>query len=200
LLFGGSAVLGRFAHWLVRFSKLDLRTQIFRFKNEWFYLLTGEALQFSEAKLPSRSVDGVYLSAVVDHGNETYLYRGIILDWSFNGEGDLESIRITDAHRRPFSKDRAVGQLTSRESYISGGPPDDRYYEIRGDLLVLRYSDIKTLNLDYFSLEEELRRENSPDSTTVTAETLAPNANANTLPTGLVDSSGHSPPEESSRQ
>jgi hypothetical protein len=33
--------------------------------------------------------------------------------------------------------------------------PDERYYEIRGDFLVLRSSEIRTLNLDYFAVTLE---------------------------------------------
>ena len=41
---------------------------------------------------------------------------------------------------------------------VGPSAPDERYYEIRGDFLVLRYSELRTLNLDYFAvmLEEGL--------------------------------------------
>jgi hypothetical protein len=35
---------------------------------------------------------------------------------------------------------------------VGPAEPDERYYEIRGDFLVLRYAEIRTLNLDYFAV------------------------------------------------
>jgi len=150
-LFLAAAIGGRSAHWFIRWSGLDLRTQIFRFKNEWYYLLTGEILSFKEVSIAPREIDGVYLSAVVDHGRESYLYRGIVEDWSFDRDGQLDTIRLRFTHRRLLSADRPAPAQTETGSYV---PPDERYYEVRGDLFVLRYSQIKTLNLDYFSLSE----------------------------------------------
>lgn len=151
-LYGAAAAAGRSSHWLIRKTGLDLKTQVFRFKNEWFYLLTGEALSFRGVATDPRPIDGVFLSAVVDHGKESYLYRGIVEDWSFDAGGQLESLRLSLAHRRKLDDDRRESPPAMVGSYV---PPDDRYYEIRGDLLALRYSEIKTLNLDYFTLADD---------------------------------------------
>lgn len=150
-LCGIAAVSGRTSHWAVRKTKLDLRTQIFRFKNEWAYLLSGEVLSFAEADGDSRAVAGVFLSAVVEHGGDPYVYRGIVTDWSFSSGGALDNVRLTFAHRRKLADDRTMPDTVARGSY---NPPDERYYEIRGDVFILRYSEMKTMNLDYFALEE----------------------------------------------
>jgi len=159
-----SAVAGRATHRLVRGARLDLSTQIFRFKNEWHYLLTGEVLSFKEVSLKQREVDGVYLSAVVDHSKDTYLYRGIVEDWSFDQDGRLETICLSFTHRRLLSQDRGHAHAEPAGEEI---PPDSRYYKIHGDLFVLRYSEIKTLNLDYFSLSEEAPRTTPAASRTI---------------------------------
>lgn len=150
-LFTVAAVAGRLAHQFVRWSALDLKTQVFRFRNEWHYLLTGEILSFKEVSIAPREIDGVFLSAVIDHGKESYLYRGIVEDWSFDRDGHLDTIRLRLTYRRVLSKDRTTASETSAGTYV---PPDERYYEVRGDLFLLRYSQVKTLNLDYFSLSE----------------------------------------------
>ena len=102
-----------------------------------------------------RDVDGVYVSAVVDHSKDSYLYRGIVEDWTFDGEGNLETIALSNAHRRLMSQDRPQAHTEQPGAQI---PPDSRYYRIHGDLLVLRYAEIKTLNLDYFTLSDEAPR------------------------------------------
>ena len=114
-------------------------------------LLSGEVLSFRERSEPRR-VDGVFLSAVVDHGKESYLYRGIVLDWSFDASGNLDNIRLTLAHRRRLESDRAPSAEVKAGEYVG---PDERYYEIRGDLFILRYTEMKTINLDYFQIAEE---------------------------------------------
>ena len=151
-LFAVVSIGGRLAHVLVRRTRLDLKTQVFRFKNEWHYLLTGEILSFKEVSIDPREIDGVFLSAVIDHGKESYLYRGIVEDWSFDKDGELDTVRLRFAHRRFLSADRENDLAGASGDYI---PPDDRYYEIHGDLFLLRYAQTKTLNLDYFSLSEE---------------------------------------------
>jgi len=151
-LYGASAVAGNLGHRAVRRLKLDHRTKTFRFDNYWYYMLTGEVLDFRENAAEGRAVDGVYVSAVVDHSSGSYLYRGIVTDFTFDRDGSLDTIVLTDAHRRRLEDDRE-----DREPPPQVGPaePDERYYEIRGDFLVLRHSEIRTLNLDYFAVTLE---------------------------------------------
>lgn len=155
-LFLFSAAAGRGAHRAVRYFKLDLRTEIFRFRNEWHYLLTGEILSFSEVEIEARELSGVFLSAAVDYGRETYLYRGIVVDWSFAEDGQPETIRLRFTHRRKLSDDRTTDDQSKQGTRVSGDfiLPDERYYEVHGDIFVLRYSQLKTLNLDYFYVSE----------------------------------------------
>jgi hypothetical protein len=112
-------------------------------------MLTGEVLGFRENAGEGRSVDGVYFSAVVDHASGSYLYRGIVTDFTFDRDGALDTIVLTDAHRRTLLDDRPEGQPSS---HVGPAEPDERYYEIRGDFLVLRSAEIRTLNLDYFAV------------------------------------------------
>jgi len=63
-------------------------------------------LSFREATIVAREIDGVFLSAVVDHGKESYLYRGLVEDRSFDDNGELDTIRLREAHRRLLSDDR----------------------------------------------------------------------------------------------
>jgi len=152
-LYAGAAVLGNLGHRAVRRLHLDHRTKTFRFDNYWFYMLTGEVLDFRENAEEGRTVDGVYCSAVVDHASGSYLYRGIVSDFTFDREGALDTIVLMDAHRRRLTDDRA--EQEEPRPHVGPAEPDERYYEIRGDFLVLRSSEIRTLNLDYFAVTLE---------------------------------------------
>jgi hypothetical protein len=151
-LYGASAAAGNLGHRAVRRLRLDHLTRTFRFDNYWYYMLTGEVLDFRENAGEGRRVDGVYLSAVVDHSSGSYLYRGIVSDFTFDRDGSLDTIVLADAHRRRLVDDREEG---APRAPVGPMVPDDRYYEIRGDFLVLRYSELRTLNLDYFAVTLE---------------------------------------------
>jgi hypothetical protein len=148
-LYAAAGVAGNLGHRAVRRLKLDHLTKTFRFDNYWYYMLTGEVLDFRENAGEGRSVDGVYFSAVVDHASGSYLYRGIVSDFTFDRDGALDTVVLTDAHRRKLVDDR---EEREPPPHIGPSEPDERYYEIRGDFLVLRYAEIRTLNLDYFAV------------------------------------------------
>jgi hypothetical protein len=149
-LYAAAAVAGNLGHRAVRRLRLDHLTKIFRFDNYWYYMLTGEVLDFRENAGEGKAVDGVYFSAVVDHASGSYLYRGIVNDFTFDRDGALDTIVLTDAHRRKLEDDRH--QHDGPATPLGPSEPDERYYEIRGDFLVLRSAEIRTLNLDYFAV------------------------------------------------
>jgi hypothetical protein len=151
-LYGTAAVAGNLGHRAVRRLRLDHHTKTFRFDNYWYYMLTGEVLNFRENASEGRRVDGVYVSAVVDHASGSYLYRGIVSDFTFDRDGRLDTIVLADAHRRRLVDDREEG---APRPGVGPSVPDERYYEIRGDFLVLRYAELRTLNLDYFTVTLE---------------------------------------------
>jgi hypothetical protein len=151
-LYASAAVAGNLGHRVVRRLKLDHLTKTFRFDNYWFYMLTGEVLDFRENAAEGRTVDGVYVSAVVDHASGSYLYRGIVSDFTFDRDGALDTIVLTDAHRRRLVDDR---DEAGPPTHVGPSEPDERYYDIRGDFLVLRSAELRTLNLDYFAVTLE---------------------------------------------
>jgi hypothetical protein len=151
-LYAAAGIAGNLGHRAVRRLKLDHRTKTFRFDNYWYYMLTGEVLDFRENAGEGRAVDGVYVSAVVDHASGSFLYRGIVTDFTFDRDGTLDTIVLTDAHRRRLEADR---QDQEPPAQVGPAEPDERYYEIRGDFLVLHRAELRTLNLDYFSVTLE---------------------------------------------
>lgn len=113
-------------------------------------MLRGEVLLFAESRAEEVEVpDGVYLSAVVSHSSKNYLYRGLVSDFTFDDDGTLDTIVLSGAHRRDLAED----EISAKEPSVVHDQ-DPRYYSIRGDYLILQYSRIVTLNLDYFWLSE----------------------------------------------
>ena len=148
-------LLGYTLHAAVRHTRSDLRWDVLRFKNTWHYLFTGEALAFGIPqrersyekirRLLDEGVDLVFVSAVVEQAGEPFLYWGVLSDFYFDVAGRLDRIVLEEAQRRPLRADRAVGE----DDVVP--PLDARFYQIRGDYLVLPYAHIKNLNLEYYN-------------------------------------------------
>ncbi|MEO6808306.1 MAG: hypothetical protein ABI353_04255 [Isosphaeraceae bacterium] len=117
----------------------------FRFENEWHYLLTGESLQFFEyrGRTTFEEREGTLIAAAVETKDHSYLYIGVLADYSFDPTGNLDKLVITDAVRRKLTDDDASD-----------------YYPIKGYYLVLKMSEIKTLNIDYLTRADRLSVEN----------------------------------------
>jgi hypothetical protein len=154
-----SFVSGFFFHNIVRRYRLDHKTRLLRFQNEWYYLLSGEILLFDENK-PSRNLINTildrniitYITAVVEQGSATYLYRGIFAGFFYyDANNALDRIFLASAHRRLLEADREQGR--ARNPNDLDYKNDERYYDIEGSYLILRYSEVKTFNIEYISIE-----------------------------------------------
>jgi len=143
-LFVAGYLLGYGAHFLVRSQRWDRRFPLLRFSNEWHYLFSGE-----DALAPATTLKpDVYITAVVEFKEATYLYRGTLVSWTFDRQGILERLTLEQVSRRRLEKDRSDDQPYNP---VSRGQ-DSRYYSVEGDLFIMRYSEIKTLNVEYVYL------------------------------------------------
>jgi hypothetical protein len=113
---------------------------VFRFHDApWYYLLTGA--DFPKDKQP----DLIFISAIVEVAKEAVLYVGILDDFYFDSEGQLDRLILQQVLRRPLSKDKSVEPGAA-------GEEKERFYPIDGDNFVLRYSEAITLNVQYVKL------------------------------------------------
>jgi hypothetical protein len=145
-LFGFAYVVGLGAHHLVRYYKWDHKSTLLRFKNDWHYLLNGEILQFPENQLPVLSrIDGVHVTVGVTLGGEAFLYRGFLVDYYLNSQGQLDRIAIMEADRRKLSDDRDLSQ--------QGEDADGRFYPIDGHVMLLRMSEVQTMNIKFVEVD-----------------------------------------------
>lgn len=126
------------SHWRLDRAGAPL-SSLFRFyEAPWYYLLTGA--DFDDPP------GGVSVAAVVNVGGQPYLYVGILVNFFFDPEGQLDRLVLESVARRPLSRDRSRGDdIVADESR--------RFYDIEGTYFVLRYSEIVTLNVKYFRLD-----------------------------------------------
>lgn len=117
------------------------------FDTPWFYELRGMISKDKKADITK-------VSCLVNLNEGSYLYYGILQQFYLNKDGSLDRIIIEEAMRRKIENDEA--SATDGETSV-----DDRYYRIKGDKIILKYSDIKNINLEYYIIEPTLEEENN---------------------------------------
>jgi hypothetical protein len=105
----------------------------------WYYLFSG--LDHPNPQ----DIDGAIVAAVVEFKEGSYLYTGVLMEYEVNERGELDRLLLVQAQRRKLEQDRRF----EAGAYVDDG---NRFYPIAGDVFVLRYSEIKTLNVSYLSL------------------------------------------------
>ena len=114
-----SELLGWLFHRLVRYFHLDRKNWLksFRFDNDWYYILTGEVLDFPDESYKNRA--GMHrpeinaderkataVAALVDVKDKTYLYLGVLVDFFFDASGNLDRLLLVGAKRRSMDRDK----------------------------------------------------------------------------------------------
>jgi hypothetical protein len=123
---------------IVRLLKLDRKFRLFRFSNDWHYLLSGEFLDFPEVPDNPEEVSFKLVNALTSVGGKQMIYIGELIHFTLSDEGGLENIVLKDAKRRLLEDDLL----------------ENRYYDIPGRYITIPYKTIVNINIRYFYLEE----------------------------------------------
>jgi hypothetical protein len=123
---------------VVRLLKFDRKFKLFRFTNDWHYLLSGEFLDFPEVPDHPEEVSFKLVNALTSVGTQQMIYIGELIHFTLSDEGGLENIVLKDAKRRLLQDDLS----------------ENRYYEIPGRYITIPYKTIVNINIRYFYLEE----------------------------------------------
>lgn len=138
-----SSLSGYFLKILIRNNKLDRRYKLFRFRNNWHYILSGEFFDFKKSaydltKDSPEEIDYIFVDALVQTKEGTIIYEGIFFDYELSDELGLDTITLREVRRRYLQYD-----YSNKKS---------KYYHIPGHILVLKYSEIINLNFSYCKL------------------------------------------------
>jgi hypothetical protein len=141
MIYAFSYILGKLINWI--FIKLELdRFKIFRFDNPWYYLFKGYDLE----NINRNGFIVIIISAVIEVAGQGYLYRGELEDFYFDKEGNLERLVLRNTSRRKVEEDKTDLENT---------PIEKRFYPIDGTYFVIKYSEIKNLNVQFIELDLE---------------------------------------------
>ncbi len=146
-----AAALGHGSRLVVRAWRLDKKFEFLRFNNEWYYLLTGELIENTQSivDVGTREIDYVWIDALVGTPEGSILYSGILYDFYLSRTGGLESLYLTQVARRK------IIQAPKESGAKNQGTRQQRYYDVLGDLFVIKYAQVVNINISYISVEEE---------------------------------------------
>lgn len=167
-LLPASVIIGAVVALLVRHNRLDKIIPFMRVGDDWHYVLLGEYQELVDPwHAPARA--DVVATAAVEIAGKAYLYLGVLEEFYYDRDGELDRIVLVGTHRRELLKDKAAEE----SSAAAKGPPT-RFYPIDGDYVVIPYREIRNLNIRYVfaQIDEEALGEVS-DSGMAPANTTA---------------------------
>lgn len=135
-----SFVFGFYLKNLVIKYKLDTKYSFIRYKNYWYYLISGRFIDFTDSSITLREntvedVDITYLDALVSINDITYIYTGILVDYSLGKDGSLDLLIIKDAQRKRINEEH-----------------NNEYRDIDGHIIALKYCDLININFSFIQV------------------------------------------------
>lgn len=146
-----SFVLGVSFHYVIRKLNWDKKFKILRFKNYWYYLLSGEIVKFPKFDRAlidieindidkDTDVSMAYADILTDECGKTKMYTGYVLDYELDQENSnqLDKIYLLDAHKYNYVQHKKFRFQK-----------DFKKQAIPGHLFIIDYKKVLNINLTY---------------------------------------------------
>lgn len=178
-VFSFSSLLGFLSSRIIRLRKWDKKYKLFRFKNQWYYIFSGEVLnmkKFEEAHKVSFNKNKFFeqdtlmtyadiLVSVSDDNDRKELYTGYVVDYDLMSDdiSQLDKIYLIDTHRykkkdRKFDKNG--NEIIEKEDGNEKPTQSRNRLKVPGDIFVLNAKNIVNLNLTYIpSVKKKIEKE-----------------------------------------
>ncbi|MCG9754240.1 hypothetical protein L1D40_03250 [Shewanella insulae] len=134
-LYLASYIMGKLLQKII-FCLNPYKSSMLAFDTPWYYELKGKLSSESDAQI-------IKVSCLSDTKDGSYLYYGYLDDFYLDKDGQLDRIVLFDVYRRDIRNDDNCDTDT------------DRYYQIKGERLILKYSQIINLNIEYLYIYED---------------------------------------------
>jgi len=118
----------------------------------------------------------VWLDVLLETKNDMLIYRGFLTDFWLDKDGGIKELHMEDVRRRVLSRDekiesidRAIAEVATAATVGTTSDAgmndpvvfdsesteeiDERYYHIPGEIFIIKYEDVKNMNITYY-LEE----------------------------------------------
>ncbi len=146
-----SFVLGVSFHYVIRKLNWDKKFKILRFKNYWYYLLSGEIVKFPKFDRAlidieindidkDTDVSMAYADILTDECGKTKMYTGYVLDYELDQENSnqLDKIYLLDAHKYNYVQHK---KFHFQKDFIKQSIP--------GHLFIIDYKKVLNINITY---------------------------------------------------
>ncbi|WP_068087582.1 hypothetical protein [Polycladidibacter stylochi] len=160
----------------VRFKTNPYKESRYAYNLPWYYELRGKISAIKKA-------DIIKVACTVQAGDQTYIYYGFLDAFYLTPQGELDRIVLEEAMRRPLVADGEPVSISSGNILLDQTKPtgpfesdelclnledldesevqqdiesshDHRFYQIKGDRLMLKYQDISSLNIEFISFRQ----------------------------------------------
>ncbi|WP_412987364.1 hypothetical protein [Pontimicrobium sp. IMCC45349] len=179
-VFGFSSFLGWISSRTIRIRKWDKKYKLFRFKNQWYYIFSGEVLnmkKFEEAHNVSfMNNKGLIQDTLLTYADilvrasddRKELYTGYVVDYDLKSDDitQLDKVYLIDTYR--YKKKEKIldenglevkDKEASKESNTKPTKSRNRI-KVPGDIFILNANNIVNLNLTYVpSIKKKISNE-----------------------------------------
>jgi hypothetical protein len=137
LLYMLAFITGAISGQAVRWTGIDTKLKLFRFKNQWFYLFTGNHRRLRKYQAHVKDTNRflfLKVDVLIEAGGGLKLYSGTLVDYELDADNcrELSKVVLKEAHRYA---DNGQGKLTPKL--------------IPGNLLVVDCSKLVNINLTH---------------------------------------------------
>lgn len=142
-----ASILGALSKRTVRQLKLDRKYKMFRFRNAWHYIITGELFDFPRVNMTLdnddvKDIELVFCNVLIELNNISYLYDGVLVDYELNENNGLSRVSLANVQRRKLDSDENITLFNN----------NSRYYHIKGHVMIFEYSKVKNINFSYYTV------------------------------------------------
>jgi hypothetical protein len=163
LNFGFALLLRR----VVLKNKLYKKYPALSIYNKWYDILKPKGSRDNRIS--------VWLDVLLETKNDVLIYRGFLTDFWLDKDGGIKELHMEDVRRRVMSNDikiQTVDPTSGDEAMTANGTDtpaaeelifeseitesiDERYYYIPGERFIIKYEDVKNMNITYYSEEAQ---------------------------------------------
>ncbi len=150
-------------------TRIHLRYSLFRIYNEWQIYFEGFTLDYPDEPGERKDVLQKWLDVLVENKEASYIYSGFLYEYVLGKDDSLSRLYLTAVRRRKLEDDAVLSDEQSpasapEDSTVdydqeeSGGDDmeaglDKRYYFMPGDYFMIPGSEIKSINITYYTGE-----------------------------------------------
>lgn len=124
--------------------RLDVLSPQFRFKNDWYYLLTGKSARKKGKKLKRVQIEFMY-----ETNSSLIIYQGTVENYKFK-LGTLDYIQLSSVYRTSITQWEKPIDPQKNKQDIDEANCQPRFYNISPeDTVVFKMEDMKNIKLNY---------------------------------------------------